>query len=172
MSSQFKARAHASSIALFVVCLALPAMAGSVKSYKYTEAVTGVKNTKVTASFSFNSTTDKISGTLSFTGGNTFNGITDNFSGKATCNKAGSCVYTVNAKVNGDTISYTIDLNQTVLTSANGSIWNKKNDGTFAYAPAPMAEATSRLDFLVPAGMVMFGGIVLCRNRRRDHQEA
>ena len=168
---KMKPRSQLAFAALLIVALALPASAGSIKttmSETYTEALSGVKNTDVTVAFTFNSKTDMISGgKLSFKGG-VFNGITDTFSGLAACS-SGVCTYTLETtKANGDTISYTINLSGLNLTSANGSISNtKKNDGTFSYTATAVSEGGSQLSYLIPAGLVMFGGIFWSGSKRR-----
>jgi hypothetical protein len=160
------------SAALLVVALTVSASAGSITYKLKPESVTGSKSTIVTPQFTFNSNTDKITGTLTFKGG-IFNGITDSFSGTAKCNKkSGICSYTFFTTVKGDKISYTIDLSQWNhwnLTAAFGSIWNWKYDGTFcytnSYAKAP--EGGSRFSYLAPAGFMIFGGIFLSGFRRQ-----
>jgi hypothetical protein len=159
----------ARNVALVLMALVLPAAAGSIKAYKYSEAVTGVKNTTVQVSLAFNPTTDKITGSLNFKGG-VFGGITDNFSGTATCNGT-ICVFVLNTRVGGDNLSYTVTVSDPPgtlnLITANGNIWNKRADGTFAYGTA-VPESGSKLSYLVPSSIALFAGILLSGKQHRN----
>ena len=153
--------------AVLLLAAVLPASAGSIgSSYSDTFSVTGSKKqTTVTASFSFDTSTDKINGTLAFAGG-AFN-VSDPFSGTATCNKKNTaCVYTFTTKdSNGDKLTYAITLNLSDgQYGALGGIAKGSNAGAFggkgyAYASAP--EGGSKFSYVAPGGLVIFGGILL-----------
>jgi len=166
------------SVAALLLAGVLPALAGSISS-KYTDtfSVTGTKaQTTVTASFTLDTSTDKISGVLGFSGG-AFNNVSDPFSGTATCNKKNTaCVYTFTMKdSNGDKLTYAISLN---LVNggygALGGIAKGGKAGAFGgngYASAAVPEGGSRFSYVAPAGLVIFGGIFLTgliRPRMRD----
>ena len=158
-----------------LVAVALPASAGSIGSnYTDTFNVSGTKaKTTVSASFTFNTSTDQISGSLAFAGG-AFN-VTDPFSGKAKCNKADtSCTYTLSmTDSNKDKLTYVITLNLSKgqwQYGALGDITKGLKTGAFggngytAYASAP--EGGSKFSYVAPAGLVIFGGILLSGLRR------
>ena len=164
--------------ASLLIALVLPASAGSIKTYAYTEAVTGLTNTNVTAAFSFNTKTHNVkTGTLTFTGAFGLPTFAVTFAGAAQLQN-GSWVFIVNKKVKDSSghviaiINYTIDLSAQGLSYAEGSISNGKKGknlliGTFGY-PTTAAEGGSRASYLIPAGLVIFGGIFLTGVRRRQ----
>ncbi|MGA8151641.1 MAG: hypothetical protein WB952_11875 [Terriglobales bacterium] len=146
--------------ALILIAAVLPASAGSTKyTYNYTESVGGVSGTTVTATFTFNSKTDQITGgKLIFTGA--FD-KTVSFSGA--CTPGSPCVFDF-AKGSYSGV-YTINLNHVTLASADGYVWNgklgkKSEKGNFSYS-ASVPEGGSKFSYLVPAGLVIFGGIFL-----------
>jgi hypothetical protein len=154
----------AEKVALVLMALVLPAAASSIK---YLDTVTGVKNETATVSLSFNRKTDQITGTIHFAGG-AFGGITEKFSGVATC-KGSTCVYALNTTVNGDNLSYTVTFSDPAgslnLISANGDIWNTKKNGTFIYSAVP--EGGSKLSYLIPSGIALFAGMWFSGKQRR-----
>jgi len=150
-------------VVALLIAAVLPASAGSI-TYNSTATVTGngVSNTSVTATFtltpSSNGRTDTISaGALTFTG--VFGSFTVDFSG--VCKVGSPCVFAFWNK-NGDIGSYTINLTQ---LTANGTIWNgqfgkKSENGTFSDSLS-VPEGGSKFSYLAPAGLVIFGGILL-----------
>lgn len=162
-------KSYISCIALLIAA-ALPASAGSIGSnYSDTFSVTGTKKTDtVKASFTFNTSTNQVTGSLAFAGG-VFN-ITDPFSGTAKCNKADtSCVYTLSmTDPNKDKLTYVITLNLSKgqwQYGALGGISKGLNAGAFGgsgytgYASAP--EGGSKFSYVAPAGLVILGGLLL-----------
>lgn len=156
----------AKNVALVLIALVLPAAAGSIETYTYSEAVSGVKNGTVQGSLTFNPKTDKITGTLQFVGG-VFGGITDNFSGTSNCSGT-TCVFVLNTKVDGDSLSYKVTFSDPpgVLSQvcASGSISNKKAEGTFACS---VPEGGSKLSYLIPTSIALCLGILLSSKQRR-----
>ena len=153
----------AKKVVLVLMALVLPAAASSI-TYDYSEAVTGVKNETANVSLTFNPKTDAITGSIGFLGG-VFGGITDKFSGVATC-KGTTCVFVLNTKVDGDNLSYTVTFSDPSgslnLIGANGDIWNTKANGTFA-----VPEGGSKLSYLVASGIALLAGILLSGKQRR-----
>jgi hypothetical protein len=125
----------ACGVALSVGALVLPAYADTL-SGTYTASLTGVSSTTVQASFTFNTTTDVFSGTLDFSGGSIFKGVTDSFSQTGPC-AGGVCALALDANVSGDSLVYAIALNlSSDQYSAGGTITSPKGAGVWAYTGA------------------------------------
>jgi hypothetical protein len=162
----------AKKVALVVIVLVLPAAAGSI-AYKYSEAVTGVQNETATVSLTFNPKTDKITGTIHFTGG-VFGGITDNFSGTSNCTGT-TCAFVLNTTVHGDNLSYTVTFSDPSgslsLIAANGSIWHKKAEGTFDYCvaadPCSVVPEGGSAMYVLLASLSYFGAMRFRSRRQR-----
>jgi hypothetical protein len=162
----------------YLICVAsllfaavLPASAGSV-SGSYTSAVIGIGVTgeTVTATFTFNTSSDQFTNvTLAFKGG-VFGGFTESYSG---CGTGLSCSFSDPAS--GDSLLYTIGLNNNFSQyGAVGTVWNTKSLGGFGYTGSPsVPEGGSKFSYLAPAGLVIFGGIFLSGfvRPRIDRQE-
>lgn len=137
----------------------LPASAGSI-SGSYTSAVLGVTGETVTATFTFNTSSDQFTNlTLAFNGG-VFGALTESYTG---CGTGLSCSFLQLA--GGDWLLYSIGLNKTFSEyAAGGGVWNAKSGGIFGYAGSPspsVPEGGSNFSYLAPAGLVIFGGIFL-----------
>jgi len=162
----------AKKVALVVILLVLPAAAGSI-TYEYSEAVTGVRNETATVSLTFNPKTDKITGTIYFTGG-VFGGITDKFSGTSSCTGT-TCIFVLNTKAHGDNLSYTVTFSDPSgslsLIAANGSIWDKTADGTFACGASDpcsvVPESGSATMYVLLASLSCFGAMLFRTRLRR-----
>lgn len=146
-------------VASFLFALVLPASAGSI-SGSYTSAVLGVKGETVTATFTFNTSSDQFSNvTLAFNGG-VFGGFTESYSG---CGIGLSCRFSDPAS--GDSLLYFIGLNKNFSQyGAGGAVWNGHSAGIFGYTGSPspsVPEGGSNFSYLAPAGLVIFGGIFL-----------
>ena len=163
----------------YLICVAsllfaavLPASAGSV-SGSYTSAVIGfgVTGETVTATFTFNTSSDQFSNvTLAFKGG-VFDRFTESYSG---CGKGLSCSFSHAAS--GDLLLYSIGLNENFSQYvAVGTVSNTNFAlGGFGYTGSPsVPEGGSKFSYLAPAGLVIFGGIFLSGfvRPRIDRQE-
>jgi len=150
----------------YLICVAsllfaavLPASAGSV-SGSYTSAVLGVTGETVTATFTFNTSSDQFTNmTLAFKGG-VFGALTESYTG---CGTGLSCTFIELA--GGDSLLYSILLNKNFSQyAAGGSVWNTHSAGIFGYTGSPspsVPEGGSNFSYLAPAGLVIFGGIFL-----------
>jgi hypothetical protein len=160
----------------YLICVAsllfaavLPASAGSV-SGSYTSAVIGVTGETVTATFTFNTSSDQFTNvTLAFKGG-VFGGFTESYSG---CGTGLSC--SLSDAASGDWLLYSIGLNTNFSQyGAGGTVWNKNSAGVFGYTGSTsVPEGGTKFSYLVPAGLVIFGGIFLSGfvRPRIDRQE-
>lgn len=163
----------------YLICVAsllfaavLPASAGSV-SGSYTSAVIGfgVTGETVTATFTFNTSSDQFTNvTLAFKGG-VFDGLAKSYSG---CGTGLSCSFSDAA--NSDSLLYTIGLNNNFSQyGAVGTVWNTNFAlGGFGYTGySSVPEGGSKFSYLAPAGLVIFGGIFLSGfvRPRVDRQE-
>lgn len=148
------------ALAVFAFALALPASASSI-SGGFDANLLGAKSGTALSNFSFNTSTHKLTGTLSFNGA--FNG-TKNISQTLKC-VAGICSLSLSGSVNGDKVVYDLLLNLHSDTfTASGDIWKGKSEESFgAKGYASMPEGGSTLAHLGLAGLVIFGGISLAR---------
>jgi hypothetical protein len=151
----------AAALAALTFALVLPASAGTI-SGSYDATIRGVRtNSAALGTFSFNNTTDKLTGTLSFNGA--FSG-TENINQTVGC-LFGLCNLWLTGTLNGNTFSYDLLLNLNSNTfSAGGSVWNRNSIGSFGangYTAVP--EGGSTLAYLALAGLVIFGGILVAR---------
>jgi len=141
----------------------LPASAGSVQTFNYSTSVSGVNNTTLTGSFVYDTSNDTFStGSLSFTGNSVFGGL------HGTYNKSESGdSFVLSLSASGITLQYNITLNplNTNQYWVTGTITRNGTTGTFAFTDVP--EGGARYAYLVPAGIVIFGGILLAGFKRR-----
>jgi hypothetical protein len=155
------------ALAVLAFALVLPASASSI-SGGYDASLLGVKNSTAQGNFSFNTSTDRFTGSLSFNGA---------FTGTANINQtlkclAGICNLLLAGSLDGNKIIYDflLNLNSDTFT-AGGNIWNGKSDGSFgAKGYASMPEGGSTLAYLSLADLVIFGGISLARFGRATLQ--
>jgi hypothetical protein len=150
-----------SCVASLLFVAVLPASAGSI-SGSYTSAVLGVTGETVTATFTFNTSSDQFTNlTFAFKGG-VFGALTESYTG---CGTGLSCSFLEPA--GGDWLLYSILLNGNFSQYlAGGSVWNTNSAGIFGYAGSPsispsVPEGGSKFSYLAPAGLVIFGGIFL-----------
>ncbi len=146
-------------VASVLFAAVLPASAGSV-SGSYTSAVLGAPGETVTATFTFNTSSDQFTNlTLAFKG-SVFGALTESYTG---CGTGLSCSFLQLA--GGDWLLYSIGLNKNFSQyAAGGSVWNTKSAGIFGYAGSTspsVPEGGSKFSYLAPAGLVIFGGIFL-----------
>jgi len=142
----------------------LPASAGST-SGSYTGSVTGVGVTgeTVTATFTFNNSTNQfIDISLVFKGG-VFNGVKEDYK---SCGKGLACSFNVSVSTSkgSDSIVYALSfLNKTLSQYAGaGTISTIGSAGVFGYRGyASVPEGGSRFSYLAPAAFLIFGGIFL-----------
>lgn len=148
------------ALAVLTFALALPASASSI-SGSYDATLLGVKSSTAQSNFSFNTSTDRLTGALSFSGA--FSG-TENINQTLKC-LAGICNLLLTGSLNGNKIIYDLVLNLNSDTfTAGGNIWNARSDGSFgAKGYASMAEGGSMFAYLGLAGLVIFGGILFAR---------
>jgi hypothetical protein len=150
------------TLTVLAFAFVLSASASSIKG-SYDTALSGVSKSTVQSSFSFNTTNDKLTGTLLFAG--VFTG-TKNISQTLKC-AAQICDLVLDSSINGDKITYDFVLNLKSDTfSATGNVWKGKKDGSFAangYASLP--EGGSTFAYLGIAGLVIFGGMLSARSR-------
>lgn len=144
----------------------MPNNKNNVESFKYSTPLTGVPNSTLQATFTYNTKTDTFTKeTLNFVGG-FFDGLS------ITITKAQhGDTFVFNKKVNGDTIAYTIVFNELAGTfEANGSITKGKHEGYFQYdMMAP--EGGNQLSYLAASGLVLFAGILLAGKQSRRRAE-
>lgn len=149
--------------ALLLMVFAVPAWAGSINSYTFTTTVAGVQNTTVTGTFIYNTSTGMFStGSLAFKGNSVFGGLHGSY------NKSESGLsFVLNVKAGNITLQYLISLNPQNLNqfTASGTITRSSTTGTFSYALMP--EGGTPFAYLISAGVVIFGGILLTGFRRR-----
>jgi hypothetical protein len=120
-------------VAVSIGALVLPSYADTL-SGTYTATLAGVSSTTVQGSFSFNTTTDVFSGTLNFSGGSVFKGVTDTFSQAGAC-PGGICALAFDVNPSGDTLVYAIALTPSSdQYSASGSILSTKGAGAWTYS--------------------------------------
>jgi hypothetical protein len=120
--------------------------------------VIGVTGETVTATFTFNTSSDQFTNvTLAFKGG-VFDRFTESYSG---CGTGLFCSFSDLA--NGDSLLYAITLNKNFSQyAAGGGIWNTNSAGLFGYTGSPsVPEGGSKFSYLAPAGLLIFGGIFL-----------
>ena len=144
----------------------LPNNNNHVETFNYQTQLTGVPNSTLQASFTYNTKTDTFTKeTLNFVGG-----IFDGLSITITKAQHGD-TFVLNKKVNGDTIAYTIVFNELTGTfDAYGSVTKGKHEGNFQYdTMAP--EGGNQLSYLAASGLVLFAGILLAGKQRRRHAE-
>jgi len=148
-------------VASLLVAAVLPASAGST-TYSYTSNVVGVKGETVTASFTFNTTKDQFTGvSLQFKGG-VFGGVTESFT-KAV---SGFVFSLSTSPAKGDLLLYSIAINPLNLSqfAAGGTISSLKGSGAFGYSGSrysAVPEGGSRFAYLAPAGLALFGGMLV-----------
>jgi hypothetical protein len=159
------------ALAVLMFAIVLPASAGSI-SGSYDATISNVK-TKSTAlgSFSFNTATDKLTGTLSFNGA--FSG-TENINQTVGC-LFGLCDLGLTGSVNGNSFTYQLLLNLNSDTfSAVGSVWNWNSKGNFGASGSSgstaVPEGGSTLSYLGLAGLIIFGGIWFAQLRTTQFQ--
>jgi len=145
--------------AALLVAAVLPASAGST-TYDNSLSMSGASET-VTASFTLS--TGKILDTIS-AGVLTFSGALGSFSVKfsGSCGASSStCGISFLSLLTGDTGTYNINLSKmTASGSLAGLAGWKLETGKYSYSLA-VPEGGSRFAYLAPAGLVMFGGILL-----------
>jgi hypothetical protein len=145
-----------------VIALSTGAFAGSVDTFNYSTNLSGVSNTTVQGTFTYNTSTDTFTlASLSFAGNSIFNGI----SGNDTKPQSGN-TFVLNETIDGYTVSYTIVLNPlTGSYTADGSISYGGTKGSFNYQ---VPEGGARLSYLLASGMALFAGIFLAGKQRRQ----
>jgi len=154
-----------------LVFVCLPAFADSHDSFS-NQSLTGNSGSKVSGSFTFNSSTDTFSNiSLSFNGG-AFNGInaSDSSGGQATC-ILGFCTFSWKTQVGSVWVWDTIILNTN--SGANygqywdlGKILNWQNTWNFD-PPMTAPEGASSLVYLTLSGLAIFSGILISGKKRR-----
>jgi hypothetical protein len=149
--------------AAFVLSVAMSASAGSTDNFS--GPLTGVANSTVTGSFSFNSATDQFTNvSLSFTSpifvlgkGNvdpgSLNGSKGSFQWKGWAN-------------NGDFVIYDVTVNANGTFQVTADVSNWQNYGKFNYMSVP--EGGSRLAYLFMSAIAMFGAIFFSGKNRRQ----
>jgi len=155
-----------SGLVISVLALSISAFAGSVSTFDYSTKLTGVSNTSLQASFTYNTNTDTFTKeTLTFVGG-----IFDGVSVTITQPQHGD-TFTFDKKVNGDTIDYTIVFNPLTGTyDAYGTITKGRNEGYFQYN-TQSPEGGNALSYLAASALALFAGIVLAGKQRRQPAE-
>jgi|SRR5580704_3663215 hypothetical protein len=150
------------AIVFCVIACSIGASAGSIDTFKYSTNVTGVSDTTVTGTFTFNTSTDTFTlAGLSFVGNSIFGGV----SGTDTKPQSGT-TFVLNETVDGYTVAYTIVVNLLTGTyTASGSITYGGTTGNFGYSQVP--EGGAPLSYLAASGLVLLGGILLAGKQRR-----
>lgn len=151
-------------VALCVVALSVSAFAGSVTTGSYAASVSGVPNTTVYGTFSYNTSTDTYTSvSLSFVGNSIFGGL----SGTVTQPQSGSR-FVFDKTVGGYSVSYSILLDAMNPDSytAQGYIVNGSASGTFG-SKHQVPEGGSQISYLLASGLVLFAGILIAGKQRR-----
>lgn len=150
------------AVTICVVAFSISAFAGSITTFTYSTAVSGVPNTTVQGTFSYNMVTDTFTSvSLSFVGNSVFGGL----SGTVTKPQYGSN-FVFNETIGGYTVSYNISLNELNpgFYTANGYITNGGATGTFKQQ---MPEGGNRISYLIASGLVLFAGMLIAGKQRR-----
>jgi hypothetical protein len=157
MKSYFKL-----GVLLCVIALSIGAYAGSIETFNYSTAVSGVSNTTVQGTFNFNTSTDTFTlASLSFVGNSIFGGLSGTI-----MNPQFGNTFVFNKIIDGYTVSYDIVLNPLNGSyTADGSITTGGTIGTFKYSQVP--EGGARLSYLLASGLTLLAGIALAVKPRR-----
>jgi hypothetical protein len=150
---------------MFVLAVSICASAGS--SDNFSGPLTGVSNSTVTGSFSFNSATDQFTSvSLSFTSLILGDGKVGPLSINGTKGPNGqwSFQWWGFAK-NGDLVIYDVTLNANGSFQVAASVADRQNYGGFNYMSVP--EGGSRLAYLFMSAAAVFGAILFSGKNRR-----
>jgi hypothetical protein len=150
--------------AAFILSVAMCAFAGSTDHFS--GPLTGVANSTVTGSFSFNSATDQFTKvTLSFTSPNSILGSGSVNPGSISGTKDSFQWW--GFATNGDFVIYdvTVNPNGTFQVTADVDNWQNQNNGGFNSMAVP--EGSSALAYLLLSAGAIFGGIFVSGKNRR-----
>jgi hypothetical protein len=149
--------------AAFVLSVAMSASAGSSDNFSGT--LTGVANSTVSGSFSFNSTTDQLTGViLSFTSPVLGNGQADPGSLNGTKGSNGQWSFQWWGYANnGDLVIFDATLNTNGTFQVGGDVANRKQYGGFNMM---VPEGGSKLAYLLTSVAALFGGIFISKKRQ------
>lgn len=154
-------------VVICVMAFSMSAFAGSVSQFSYDTGLTGVSNSTLQATFTYNSNSDTFTKeTLTFSGG-IFNGVQVTI----TQPQHGD-TFTFDKTVDGDLIAYTIVFNPLTGTyDAYGSISKGRSEGYFQHDTQQTPEGGTPLAYLAASGLALFAGILLAGKQRRQPAE-
>jgi hypothetical protein len=144
------------AIVLCVIACSIGASAGSIETFNYSTNLSGVSNTTVQGSFTYNTATNTFTGgSLSFVGNSIFGGL----GGTDTQPQSGS-TFVLNQVIGGYNVVYTIVLNPvTGAYTATGNISSGGTTGSFQYSRVP--EGGTQASYLLASGIVLLAGMLL-----------
>jgi hypothetical protein len=152
--------------AAFVLSVAMCAFAGS--SDQFSGPLTGVANSTISGSFSYNSSTEQLTGvTLSFTSAILGSGIADPGSLQGTKNSNGLWTFQWwGFASDGDLVIYDATLNANGTFQVSGDVDNLQNQKYGGFNMA-VPEGSSALAYLLLSAGAIFGGIFMSGKNRR-----